>query len=317
MKFPKAPVVMIGYTRVDTMLQALRRLSLCNGVDDRDLYLVLDAPAHEGHRAASNRMLAAAEEFRDKHLPNLKVTRRSENYGVPRNQIESVTEVINRYGRVIFFEDDVLVSKTFLEFQDEALEVFKDDKRIFCVNGYYPAFFPEQLKRPKTDVYVAPRLSAWGVGLWADRWNLVDFEIRSFFEEIKDARLMAEVYRRGHDIYGMLAAVCRGKLKTWDAQCTYLMAKKGMYAVGPRYRLTKNIGFGGDCLHCRAHPYFASRKYYNFLPHITTDIKPEKNIFSWYRVNSTYKRFSVIRVLRFLLKIVSYANPSHLEPYDL
>ena len=54
---------------------------------------------------------------------------REENYGLARNVIEGVTEIIERYGTVIVLEDDLVTNRYFLRFMNDALSREKNPKR--------------------------------------------------------------------------------------------------------------------------------------------------------------------------------------------
>lgn len=304
-----SPVVMVGYTRLETLRLSLLRLSECDSVVDRDVYLFLDAPYRKEDKSSSDKMLELALSMSKGSLSRMRVCRRMKNYGIPQNQIASITEVINKYGRVIFFEDDVCVSRTFLKYMDSALDLYEKDNRIFCINGFSPTY----MKRPLADVFLLRRLSAWGVGIWADRWNKVDFDLRDFEEEIADPTLRKRVDSAGKDMYPMLRAIYDGTLKTWDAQCTYYMAKNGMFAVTPRLSLSKNIGYGVG-LHCKGNAYLSSLRYYNYLPKLSADIVPDTGILQKY-LSRPSGHFDRIRY--FILKYLCAFSSRHLEPCEV
>lgn len=267
----KPPIVMVGYIRRATLERSLLCLSQCRGVADHEIYLYLDAPYCSAHQLESDLMVQTAVSFRAKGLPQLQVLRRRNNLGIPQNHILAVSEIIEKFGCAIFFEDDVCVSHTFLEYMDEALARYADDSRIFCIN----AFFPTYMRRPTVDLWLQPRLSAWGCGLWANRWRKVDFNLEEFNPEDLTVRGMLD--RSGRDLYNMCCAIKDGSLRTWDAQCTYYMATHGLYAVTPRYSLTKNIGYGKG-LHCMANAYLSKLKYYDFSPDFTDMLEIDTKI---------------------------------------
>ena len=61
-----------------------------------------------------------------KGFKSCRVIERESNYGLAKNIIEGVTEVIDNFGRVIVLEDDLLTSDNFLCFINESLEYYKD-----------------------------------------------------------------------------------------------------------------------------------------------------------------------------------------------
>ena len=66
---------------------------------------------------------------------------REENYGLARNVIEGVTEIIERYGTVIVLEDDLVTNRYFLRFMNDALALREESQgdrrdRFFPFRGY-------------------------------------------------------------------------------------------------------------------------------------------------------------------------------------
>ena len=61
---------------------------------------------------------------------------REENLGLAESVISGVTEIINKFGKAIVIEDDIVTSKYFLKFMNEALEFYKEQKNIYSISGY-------------------------------------------------------------------------------------------------------------------------------------------------------------------------------------
>ena len=310
-------VVSIGYSRSQTLRKSLFRLSQCHGVMDHDCYLYLDAPFQEEDCLACDKMYAVALEAKKRFLPNLQIVRREKNYGVPGNLISAISLTLASYGKVVFFEDDVLVSRTFLSFMDAALKLYENDARIFCINGYQ---FP-YLRIPKDyplDVYLNPRNMAWGFGIWEDRWSKVDFAMTDWPEFKRNLANMEQLVRAGEDLPGMIESQLVGDIHTWDVQCTYYMVKNGLYAVEPRYGMTKNIGFGAAAgVHCGTpDPVLANQRYYNFMPKLRADLQPDRKMLSLFQhsVNDFRIHGRIRRKLKRLLNIWSSPND---EPFEV
>lgn len=274
----KTPVAMVGYSRGWTLSRSLDRIAECAGVQDRDIYLYLDAPGCDEDVPACDEMRQVAEAKRATALPRLHVIRRMRNYGVPGNIIGAITEVVNRFGRVIFLEDDVCVSRTFLTYMDEALDLYEADARIFCINGHHPvtAVLPLFFR---DDVFLTLRNHAWGFGIWKDRWNAVDFEMRDWEVFKEDPRNLAKLTAAGCDLREMVEDQLAGRIHTWDVQCTFHMVQNGLFAVEPRRSMTKNIGFGENAVHCvSVEPYMMAARYYDFQPELPKHLTYHKSL---------------------------------------
>ena len=265
----KTPVAVIGFVRRDVLDETLRHLAEAETVLDRDIFVYLSAPRHAEEKIKTDAVLELVRQYQAASLPNIIIIQRDKNEGAGKNISFAISETLKKTGRAIIIEDDILVSKTFLRYMDEALEYYADDKRIWCVNGYQNA----HLKMPKSypyDVYFNPRNMAWGWGCWRDRWDAVDQDVRDWAEFKKDAKKMARLNEAGCDMAGMLESAFRHGIDTWDVQCSYHMVKNGLYAVEPRRSLTKNNGFCRvGSVHCsRPHGMYQKQKYYNDSPRL-------------------------------------------------
>ncbi len=284
-------VVSIGYSRTWTLERSLSRLAECNGVADHDCFLFLDAPSCEADCEKCNQMFLLANRVKKTSIPNLTIIRRDYNLGVPGNLITAVNEIFMRYNKIIFFEDDVCVSRTFLQFMDDALDFYYDDKRIFCINGFKSPYVRVPRSYDK-DVYLSPRNMAWGFGIWRDRWASVDFDLKDWLKIKHDVAMLARLDRAGVDLINLINAQSEGRIHTWDIQCTYHMVKNGLYAIEPKLSLTKNIGFGVDGVHCKGdNPVFSHMKYYDFKPLLERGLPPNSTILSEVRTLCLHSGF--------------------------
>lgn len=280
----KAPVVMIGFNRPFLSERTMGNVAKCRDAKDRDAYLFIDGP-REGRKddvEKTEETRRVADNIRNTSLPRLKIVKREKNLGCRGNIIASISEIVNKYGKVIIVEDDVLVSRTFLSYMDEALERYESDKRIWCINACQSPYL-KLPKRLKTDVYLSPRNMCWGWGVWADRWNAVDFDMTDWPEYIKQPGNDLKVHLCGLGLEDGIWDQYKTK-SSWDTQCTYHMIKHGLYAIEPRMTLTKNCGSGIDGTHALwANPILTKQKYYDFKPTLPDELSINAELLDEYR----------------------------------
>ncbi len=258
----KTPLMVVAFNRPTMLKETLYNLSRCDTVDDRDIYLYVDGPRHIADKSKIDAVIEVAKKWDH----DVEIKRRGVNLGGVQNMILSVTEMLELYGKVIVVEDDILVSQSFLTFMDDALSMYEGNSKIWAINAYVDPkmIMPRQYKK---DYFFAPRHSAWGWGIWKDRWAAVDFEIKDWRMKQNDISFIRELNMAGGDIVKMLDAEFSGELNCWDVQCTYYMRKNGLYTFRPRLTLTKNNGFGTECEHCTTpSSRYSKQKYYNFHP---------------------------------------------------
>ena len=315
----KTPVVMISFNRADLVRLVMRNVYIANGVGDRDVFMFIDGP-REGNAndLEENCKIYELMLSYQAKMPRLNVIRREKNYGCRGNIVDAVNQIITKYGQAIIIEDDILISKTFLEYMDSALEFYKGDKRIWSINAYQSPYF----KVPngyRHDIYFNPVNMCWGWGTWADRWNKVDFDLKEWGEDKDNPVLVGRLNKSGRQIVPMIDAQYSGRLNTWDIQCTYHVVKNGLMSVEPVFQLSKNIGFSAkvDGAHCKGElPIITRQKYYNFLPRLEHDLPHDERIDSQFEWIFTPKNFRT-RVWRKVRRLLANFQRPNMDPEDV
>ena len=73
------------------------------------------------------------------NFKKINICRSSENLSSARNKILGITNVLSKFDSVIVLEDDIFVSKYFLEYMNKSLKTYKDIDKVWHVNGFnYP-----------------------------------------------------------------------------------------------------------------------------------------------------------------------------------
>lgn len=166
------------------------------------------------------------------------------NKGLANSIISGVSEVINKYGKAIVLEDDLIVSNDFLEYMNEALDYYENNDRIWSISGYGPNL-PE-LNNYDKDIYLSPRSTSWGWATWQDRWEKTDWSIKDY-DSIKNSKqLQSEFNLGGDDLYKMLELQMLGKIDSWAIRWCYNQFKYNKYAIYPKFSKIINDGFNDN-----------------------------------------------------------------------
>lgn len=304
----KAPIVMIGFNRPEIQRMTLENVVKAEGSKDRDIYAFIDGPREGRADDIENSANVAAlfEEYK-RNLPQLVICKREKNLGCRGNIIASVTEVVNKYGRVIVIEDDILVSRTFLRYMDEALDLYQDDSRIWCINAYVN----ERMQVPRAyrhDVYLTHRFMCFGWATWKDRWNAVDHELKCWPEFSAHPDNLKFMHDCSTALYAGLQYQLNKPPDTWDVQCSFHLARTRMFSINPRYPLTKNNGSGAGVHSLRFDAVTAKHKYYNFMPRLERDIQPDSWILEASKYMATGRPSRVRLWIRKLLGVYDYRD---------
>jgi hypothetical protein len=169
------------------------------------------------------------------------LTVRESNMNLEDNVIDGVTTIINRYGKAIILEDDLITSPYFLQYCNEGLRVYKDIKQVYSINGFmYPIDFDTE---PTT--FLSPIATfSWGWATWADRWN--QFEARpAFTEEIAGNPFLKKKF----DWADLDKMYMLKHMNTWDIRWYYTAFIRNGLGLFTTKSLVENIGFDGSGTH--------------------------------------------------------------------
>ena len=175
------------------------------------------------------------------------IIKREKNFGLANNIINGVTEIINKFGKVIVLEDDLIVSENFLDYMNEALNFYQDDRRIWSISGYSPKL--KCLEDYDKDVYLSFRANSWGWATWKDRWQIIDWDIKDWKQFRQNKQAIRQFNRGGNDLFKMLELQMMGKIDSWAIRWCYNQFKQGRYTVYPEKSKILNIGFDNKGTH--------------------------------------------------------------------
>lgn len=241
-----APIILFVYNRpkhTETVLNALKKNTLAA---DSILYVFSDAAKKEKDFGNVNKVREIINKING--FKEVIVTQADSNLGCANSVISGTTKVINEYGKAIIIEDDILTAPNFLEFMNDALNKYENDKRIFSISGYnVPMQIPENWKSP---VFLTYRYSSWGWATWIDRWNEADWDVLGW-QEIFTDKTKNKLFRRGgDDLPYIFRAQMNGTMNSWAIRWYFNNYSKNSFTVFPTYSFVENIGFDGSGIHC-------------------------------------------------------------------
>ena len=119
----KAPIVIFAYKRADKLKACIDSLTEAHGHENCEVYIFADGAKDNNDRDSVEAVREYLSELsRFNSFKSLDVIKREKNIGLASNVISGVTEVIQRYGKVIVLEDDLVVSKDYIVYMNDALD---------------------------------------------------------------------------------------------------------------------------------------------------------------------------------------------------
>jgi hypothetical protein len=241
-----APLLIFTYNRLDTLKEVIYYLKHNSLINETRLFIFSDYAKEKKDIEAVNSVREYLHKLED--FKYIKVIERNENYGLAKNIIYGVTDIINKYEKVIVLEDDLITSSNFLIYMNQALNFYKTDKKIFAISGYTPNL--PSLNILEHDVYLSYRPSSWGWATWKEQWIGIDWKVNDFNNFIKDKQKIKKFNRGGIDMTRMLKHCMEGKNHSWAIRWSYSMYKQDKYCIYPKISKVQNIGFGKDATNC-------------------------------------------------------------------
>lgn len=213
------------------------------------------------------------------------ITERDENWGLARSIIDGVTTVISEYGRVIVVEDDLVVAPYFLQFMNDALEMYKDEERV----GHIQACdFTNDTSLP--DTFLIKWTGSWGWATWDRAWKHFNPDGKELLWNLEAGHLTRQFDFNGR--YGftrMLRRQIEGKNNSWAIRWNASLFLMDMLSLNVGKSLVQNTGFDGSGTNCGGGGLYASTLYEQPLP--VEKISPiEENLEARAAYERYYKR---------------------------
>ena len=243
-----APTVVFAYNRPEHLKKTLTALSENRGAGNTEVFVFIDGPKEGQDGLVQNEVASVAENFRE-CFKGFSVKRSGHNKGLAKSVIGGVSEVIEKYGKVIVVEDDAVSAEGFLEFMNNALDFYENDSTIWSIGGFtVPMKLPDDYKY---DVIKTQRSSSYAWATWKDRWEKIDWDVKDYTAFKKSFSQRRRFNRWGNDRSGMLDCQMNGEVNSWAIRFDYAMFKNNMYNIVPAKSLIQTIGRDGSGTHSK------------------------------------------------------------------
>jgi hypothetical protein len=238
-----APILLFVYNRPDHVRRGIASLQANALAGESDLFIYSDAPRGDADREAVadvRQYIRTVEGFK-----SVTIVERAENWGLARSIIDGVTTTVNRYGRVIVLEDDLIVAPYFLQFMNDALEVYKDCERV----GHIQACdFTKDPSLPPT--FLIKFTGSWGWATWQRAWKLFEPDGRKLLTEMEERGLSRRFNFEGkYDFTRMLRRQIEGKNNSWAIRWNATLFLRDVLSLNVGRSLVQNEGFDGSGIH--------------------------------------------------------------------
>ena len=289
-----APIALFIYKRPDHVRRLIQSLQACVEFSESPVYVFADAAKSSGDSAL---VQSARNVARDMLGARATYIEQDHNLGLANSIISGVTDLCNRFGRVIVVEDDLEVSAGFLSYMNEGLNRYDDESRVMQISGHI--FDVPRL--PNHKALLLPLTTSWGWGTWKRAWDSFDPNAEGWESFLNDATACNRFDLEGAYPYSeMLRLQMSGQIDSWAIRWYYSVFNQEGLTLFPSRTLVLNNGFDRSRTHGKLRNgginYELANKPPLSFPTIIEESAVKQQVFA--AVGASQHRGPIVRIAR-------------------
>jgi len=308
-----SPIAFFAFNRPFHTLKTLKALSENELAKDTEIFAFIDGPRNNSELHLIDNVEKIINSFSNK-FKNIMVSRSNKNLTAGTNIRNGITSVLTKNDTLIVLEDDVYVSKYFLDYMNKALQKYKYENEVWHINGFN---FPINSILPQ-DTFFTRNMQFWGWGTWKDRWfRFKDDALATdpFYLINEFSKKDIREFNLGlkYNLYwSMVLSNSDGRLPNtldifWYA---FIFKNKGL-CLSPAISMTRNIGHDGSGDNCPVDKKMIRNKInqssINSFPlEIIEDLEILKKIQKYIKMKYGFKNRVLKKLKRILLFFLNY-----------
>lgn len=243
-----APVIVFTYNRPKHTKRTIEALAANELASSTELYIFSDAAKKEADRDKVDRIRTYANTVRG--FSRVTLIAREENFGLAKNVIRGVTDIINRYGKVIVLEDDLVTNRFFLRFMNDGLDRYQNQPKVTGITGF--SHFADSLPFQGETLFHTLTGTSWSWATWEDRWIYFDEACSDWTDLMQDAALRKKFnYDNTYDFYKIMKMQqTTENMNSWAIRWYWVNFKRDSLILAPVRSLVSNEGWDGSGVHC-------------------------------------------------------------------
>jgi len=240
------PIVLFVYNRPWHAQQTIESLQKNELSKQSDLIIYSDAAKNEQDKndvAKVREYICNINGFR-----SVEVIERQKNMGLAGSIIDGVTGVINKYGRAIVLEDDLVSSPYFLKYMNDGLDFYSEQEQVASIHAY---IYPIKKGLIRTSTFFLRGADCWGWGTWKRGWDLFESGGDYLLGQLEKRKLLKRFDFDGALGYSrMLKNQIAGRNDSWAVRWYASALLNNKLTLYPCKPLVRNIGLDDSGTHC-------------------------------------------------------------------
>jgi hypothetical protein len=258
-----APIALFVYNRPEHTRRTLSYLEKNLLAEESRLYIFSDGPKTEDDKAKVDQVRQLIKDVTG--FKSVKVICHKENLGLANSIINGVTQLVNEYGKVIVFEDDLLSSIYTLQYFNEALTRYSNEEKVMHIGAYMYDLDKKNL--PETFFYRAA--TSWGWATWARAWKNFEPDVDKLISQFDTKKIEQFSIDGSMNFWKQIEQFKAGKNNSWAIRWYASIFLKGGLTLNPSTSLVHNIGHDGSGVHSNSENIYhvqISKKAVKYFP---------------------------------------------------
>ena len=165
---------------------------------------------------------------------------RPNNFGLSKNILDGINFVLKNNKKIIVLEEDLKLSKNFLNFINSGLKIYDREKKVASINGW---FFPLSSNKNIPNTFFIRGADCWGWGTWRRAWKKFDSNGQRLFNKIRKNKLEKLFnFNNSFNYMKMLQDQINKKNQSWAIRWYASIFLENMYTLHPKLSLVENTG---------------------------------------------------------------------------
>lgn len=242
-----APIVLFVYNRPWHTQQTLEALAKNELSSESILYIFADGQKENATEETISKIKETRDIIKGKlWCKEVIILEKDENKGLSNSIINGVTEVVNKHGKIIVLEDDIIVSPYFLHYMNDGLRIYENEAKVISIHAYNYPISTKDLP----EVFFIKGADCWGWATWDNSWSLFEENPQRLLEEILSKELQTEFdIQNSYPYTQMLRDQCEGKVDSWAIRWYASAFLKNKFTLYPKQSIVNNIGLDGSGTH--------------------------------------------------------------------
>jgi len=292
-----APIVLFVYNRPWHTRKTLESLAVNNLSDESELFIFADGPKENASSEQIEKIIETRKIIRErKWCYKVNIIEREHNGGLANSVITGVTEIVNKFEKIIVLEDDLILSGNFLKYMNDALDRFKNEERVMQISGYS---YPLNISY-KNDAFFLPFISSWGWATWKRSWKYFseDLSGADIFKKNKELRKKFDL-NNSYPFFHMLESKIKKRIDSWAISFYFNVFMNDGLVLYPIKSMVVNCGMDKSGTNCKFNckqeiidDNFEVKKF----PEVETNPQIVSSVFLFKKMNPIKK--SIIKIFK-------------------